>query len=299
MSGAELGALGTSPEALARHYDLSNEFFALMLDPTMAYSCAIFADDHTTLESASIEKFRLVCERLQLQPNDHLLEIGSGWGGLAIFAASNYGCRVTTTTISDEQYDYTEKRIAEAGLANQITVRSDHYRELTGSYDKLVSIEMIEAVPWWELNDYFAAVARLLTPNGRALIQSINMNNASYARSKRHDEFIRHFIFPGSNLPSVNALTGAADRADLRLAELHDIGHHYPPTLRAWAANLDANQATINDVAPHLANERFQRLWNFYLAYCEAAFADGHITDTHTVWTPGNGRGTRASLLTR
>ncbi len=268
------------------HYDLSNEFFALMLDATMAYSCGIFTNPNTTLECASVAKFQAVCDAISLTRDDHLVEIGSGWGGFAIFAANNYGCRVTTTTISDEQFDYTSKRVADAGLANLVTVRPDHYRDLTGTYDKLVSIEMIEAVAWWELNDYFNAVRRLVGPNGSAFIQSINMNNASYARSKRHDDFITHFIFPGSNLPSLNAMTAAALQAGLRLDHLSDIGEHYPATLQAWSENLNDQRGEIASIAPHLANDRFQRLWAFYLAYCQAAFLERHITTTQTVWKP-------------
>ena len=267
------------------HYDVSNEFFAQMLDPTMAYSCGIFADANTTLEAASVAKFQRVCETLQLSCTDHVIEIGTGWGGFAIFAAREYGCRVTTTTISEEQFDWAAKRVAEAGLADRVTVLREHYRDLPSGFDALVSIEMIEAVPWWELNDFFQGVRRLLKPGARALVQGISMNDASYERSKRHDDFIKHFIFPGSNLPSVAAMNLSARRAGLHLDELYDMGQHYPPTLRAWGENLAARAEEIAVVAPHLDNDRFRRQWQFYLAYCEAAFLERHITVTQSVWS--------------
>ncbi len=275
----------TDQRNVRAHYDLSNEFFALMLDPTMAYSCAIFERPDASLEEGSIAKFERVCRSLDLRPDDHVVEIGSGWGGFAIHAAKHHGCRVTTTTISQEQFDYTEKRIASEGLADRVTVRDEHYRDLDGRYDKLVSIEMIEAVPWWELHDYFACVDRLVRRGGQALIQVITMNDASYERSKRHDDFIKHYIFPGSNIPSISALMESARHTQLRLQRLDDIGAHYPPTLRAWAANIDDNADEIDAVAPHLANQHFRRQWQFYLAYCEAAFLEQHISAAHTLWT--------------
>ena len=267
------------------HYDLSNEFFEVMLDPTMAYSCGIFASEATSLHEASIAKFERVCTQLDLGPADHLVEIGTGWGGFAIYAAQNYGCQVTTTTISGEQFDFAAKRIADAGLTDRISLRSDHYRELPGSYSKLVSIEMIEAVPWWQLDDYFEAVHRLLKPGGLAVIQAITMNDASYERSKRRIDFIRKYIFPGSNLPSVAAMRASATRHDLHMERLTDIGSHYPPTLRAWSRNVVDHRAAISELAPHLDRPHFQRQWQFYLCYCEAAFLERHISVVHAVWS--------------
>lgn len=267
------------------HYDISNAFFSLMLDSTMAYSCGIFDTPTTTLEQASVAKFRRVCEMLSIASSDHIVEIGTGWGGFAVYAAQHYGCRVTTTTISEEQFDFASKRVAEAGLTDRVTVLREHYRDLAGTFDALVSIEMIEAVPWWELDDFFAAINALLKPGARALVQGISMNDASYERSKRHDDFIKHFIFPGSNLPSMAAMQRSARRSQLVLRELFDIGEHYPTTLRAWDANLDEQADQVAVVAPHLDNDHFRRLWKFYLAYCEAAFLERHITVAQTVWS--------------
>ena len=276
------------------HYDLSNEFFELMLDPTMAYSCGIFANDNTTLETASISKFERVCNTLNLSEDHHIIEIGTGWAGFAIYAARNRGCRVTTTTISQQQFEYAEKRVADEGLADRITVAREHYRDLHGVYDALVSIEMIEAVPWPELDDYFAMVRRLLAPGAPAVIQAITINEASYERSKRHNDYIKQCIFPGSNLPSLAAMQESAHASDLHLDDLHDIGAHYPPTLRAWGENVRARRNEIAVVAPHLDHDEFRRQWDFYLAYCEAAFLERHISVVQTTWTM---RGTASAGL--
>lgn len=262
------------------HYDIGNDFYELMLDETMAYSCAIFERPDQSLADAQRAKFDRLCQRLRLSPGDHLLEIGTGWGGLALHAASTYGCRVTTTTISDAQHDAAAKRVAEAGLADRITVLDADYRDLTGTYDKLVSVEMIEAVDWRDHDRFFSACAGLLRPGGLAALQAIVIADRSYERAKRHDDFIRSSIFPGGCLPSVTSLTTAAGRAGLRLIELEDIGIHYAETLRRWRATVETHAADVADLG---LDERFRRLWDLYLTYCEAAFRERHVSDVQVL----------------
>lgn len=262
------------------HYDIGNDFYELMLDETMAYSCAVFERPDQSLADAQRAKFDGLCRRLQLSPGDHLLEIGTGWGGLAVHAAAEYGCRVTTTTISDAQHDVAAKRVAEAGLADRVTVLDLDYRDLTGTYDKLVSVEMIEAVDWRDHDRFLSTCARLLRPGGLAALQAIVIADRSYERAKRHDDFIRRSIFPGGCLPSVTSLTTAAGRAGLRLVELDDIGLHYAETLRRWRANVETH---ADDVADLGLDQGFRRLWDLYLTYCEAAFRERHVSDVQVV----------------
>ncbi len=222
-------------ENIAAHYDLSNDFFALMLDPTMAYSCAYFAADGTSLEEAQVAKFEMIAGKLQLGPEDHVIEIGSGWGGFALHAAEQHGCRVTTTTISEAQRSLVEKRVAHHGLADRVTVLGADYRDLEGRYDALVSIEMIEAVDWRRHDEFFATCARLLTDRGRMALQAITIADSSYERAKLHDDFIRTMVFPGGCLPSVSAIAASVARtSDLRIVDLQDIG----PALRRDAPAL-------------------------------------------------------------
>jgi cyclopropane-fatty-acyl-phospholipid synthase len=266
---------------IAEHYDLSNDFFALMLDETMTYSCAVFERPGATLAEAQMTKVDRLCTKLELAPTDHLVEIGSGWGGLAIHAATNYGCRVTTTTISDAQRSYVEKRVADAGLADRITVLGLDWRDLTGRFDKLVSVEMIEAVDWRWHDQFLAKCAELLTNDGLAAIQSIVIEDRSFERAKRHEDFVRRMVFPGGCLPSVASLTTSLARATpLRVVEMEDIGHHYAETLRRWADNLATNRDAVTNLG--VGNE-FRRLWGLYLAYCEAAFLERHISDVQLV----------------
>jgi cyclopropane-fatty-acyl-phospholipid synthase len=266
---------------IAAHYDLSNEFFALMLDPTMAYSCAYFDDDATTLEEAQVAKFERICTKLALGPEDHVVEIGTGWGGFAIHAAERHGCRVTTTTISEAQRSFAEKRVAEHGLADRVAVLGDDYRDLQGRYDAVVSIEMIEAVDWRRHDQYFAACARLLTDRGRMGLQAITIADGSFERSKLHGEFIRTMVFPGGCLPSITAIGASLARtSNLRIVDLEDIGLHYAETLRRWRANLERERAAVDQL--HF-DERFWRLWMLYLCYCEAAFMERHVSDVQLV----------------
>jgi cyclopropane-fatty-acyl-phospholipid synthase len=259
------------------HYDVSNEFFRLMLDETMAYSCGIFETEHTSLAEASYAKLERVCEEIELRSTDHVVEIGSGWGSFALHAARRYGCRVTTTTISDAQYEYTAARVKEAGLDDLIDVHNCDYRELRGTFDKLVSIEMIEAISWRDYDTYFQKCAALLRPGGRMALQAIVARDESFHRMKRRGDFIKTFVFPDGCLPSVAAITEATDAArTLEIVEIHDIGRHYVPTLRSWRQNL-AN-ASEEVAALGFAEPRFARLWDMYLAYCEAGFRQRYVS---------------------
>jgi cyclopropane-fatty-acyl-phospholipid synthase len=265
-------SLHGSRKNISAHYDLSNEFFTLFLDPTMAYSSAIYTPTTRTLEEASTNKFRHVCQRLQLTPQDHLLEIGTGWGGLAIHAARHFGCRVTTTTLSAEQARHAREWIAREGLSERITVLERDYRELEGQYDKLVSIEMIEAVGPQYYQDYFARVSSLLKPTGLALIQSITISDQRYAASLGDTDFIKRYIFPGGQLPSNAVIAGhVAGATDMQMIGLEDITLDYARTLHAWRDNF---QAALPEVRQLGFNETFIRMWRYYLCYCEGGFLE-------------------------
>jgi cyclopropane-fatty-acyl-phospholipid synthase len=271
------------------HYDLGNDFFERWLDETMMYSSAIFPTEDATLAEASVHKLDRLCSRLSLGPGDHVLEIGTGWGGFAVHAARRYGCRVTTTTISDEQFTYATARVRAAGLADRITVLDQDYREVRGQYDAIVSIEMIEAVDWREYDSFFAACDRLLRPGGRLGMQAILIPHQRFDLAKARRDFIKAVIFPGGCLPSIDALLRSSSRvSDLSLVDLEDIGLHYAETLRRWRANFDA----ACDGLPELGlDRRFSRLWEFYLAYCEAGFDEQDITAVQFVlarpgWRP-------------
>lgn len=260
---------------IAEHYDLGNDFFKLFLDETMLYSSGIFNRPESTLYESSLAKMERICRRLQLQPTDHLLEIGTGWGGFALYAAKNYGCRITTTTISQEQYDLACQRIQEAGLSDRVHVIQQDYRELTGTYDKLVSIEMIEAVGHEYLNQFFSTCARLLKPDGLMLVQAIVMNEQRYAEYLKSTDFIQKHVFPGGCLPSVLTMGNSVARStDLRILHLDDFAAHYAQTLRCWRSGF---WEAINQVRELGFTERFIRLWHYYLCYCEAAFDERFI----------------------
>jgi cyclopropane-fatty-acyl-phospholipid synthase len=263
------------------HYDVSNEFFALMLDETMMYSSAIFEHPGMSLGDAQRAKLDRLCTKLGLGPSDHLVEIGTGWGGLAVHAASHYGCRVTTTTISEAQFEYAAKRVADAGLADQVTVLDRDYRELTGRFDKLVSVEMIEAVDWRQHDTFFGTCASLLETDGLMALQAITVDDRSYERAKNGTDFVREFIFPGGCIPSVEAIARSLRRATpLLVVDLEDIGAHYVETLRRWYQNVDAQRDAVTALG---LDARFQRLWDFYLCYCEGAFAERHISDVQMI----------------
>lgn len=270
------------------HYDLGNDFYALMLDDTMMYSCAYFADESTSLHDASIEKMDKICRKIRLAAEDHVVEIGSGWGGFALHAASTYGCRVTTVTISDAQYEYVRALIDRAGLDHLIEVRNEDYRDLTGQYDKLVSIEMVEAIGWRQLDAYFSTCARLLKPDGLMALQAITIDDRSYERTKDRDDFIKRMVFPGGFLPSLEAIVRSSSSvSDLRVVDAEDIGRHYGETLVRWRSNLAAR---ADEVRALDLGEKFSRMWHMYLCYCEAAFLERHISDVQLVLARGRWR---------
>ncbi len=262
-----------SRQDIAAHYDLGNELFELMLDPTMMYSSARFTRPDMTLEQASLAKLELVCDKLALGPDDHVLEIGTGWGGFAVHAAATRGCRVTTTTLSDEQRAHALARVREAGVEDRVAVLARDYRELEGRYDKLVSIEMIEAVGWKDFGTFFERCSELLEPNGAMLLQAITIDDRAYAVERASKSFIRTHIFPNGCLPSVEVIARCvARRTDLRLTHFEDFGLDYAETLRRWRANLDDDRLEALGY-----DERFRRLWRLYLSYCEAGFAERRI----------------------
>jgi cyclopropane-fatty-acyl-phospholipid synthase len=262
---------------ISAHYDLGNDFFRLMLDETMMYSCAFFERPDMTLAEASIAKLDRICRTLALGPADHVLEIGTGWGGFAIHAAGRYGCRVTTTTISPSQFALARERIRAAGLADRVTVLLEDYRDLGGSYDKLVSIEMIEAIGPQQYAEFFRRSAERLTPGGRMLLQTITLADRHFARTRDEVDFIKRYIFPGACIPAISALAVAmADSSDLRIVALEDIGPHYATTLSRWRTNFHAN---LDAVRAQGYPETFIRMWEFYLCYCEAGFAERQLGD--------------------
>jgi cyclopropane-fatty-acyl-phospholipid synthase len=262
---------------IAAHYDLGNDFYRLFLDDTLAYSCGIFADEATSLRAASEAKFDAVCEKLEVSAADHLLEIGCGWGGFALHAASRRGCRVTAATISREQYQLARKRVRDAGLSHRVEIVLQDYRDLRGSYDKLVSIEMIEAVGHGQLDRFFARCGELLKPEGSMLLQSITIADQDHERHRRDFDFIKRYIFPGACIPSVTVLIDSLTRAsDLRLFHLDDISWHYALTLRRWREEFRRNLASARRLG---FSERFLRMWDFYLAYCEGGFAERYLGD--------------------
>jgi cyclopropane-fatty-acyl-phospholipid synthase len=259
------------------HYDLGNDFFKLFLDPTMMYSSAIFEREGMSLEAASIAKLDRICRKLDLKPGDRVIEIGTGWGGFALHAAQHYGCHVTTTTISSSQHEMARERVAAAGLNDRITLLQQDYRDLTGQYDKLVSIEMIEAVGHQYYDTFFGKCSDLLKPEGIMLLQAITIADQRYESAKRSVDFIQRYIFPGSCIPSVTALCSSLTRAsDVRLFHLEDIGPHYALTLRRWR---EAFNAHLVEVRAQGYPESFIRMWEFYLCYCEAGFMERVIGD--------------------
>lgn len=267
---------------IAAHYDLGNDFYALFLDETMAYSCAVFPRPDSSLSEAQLYKYDLICRKLNLQPWHHLLEIGTGWGGLALFAAQRYGCRVTTTTISQQQYEYTRQAIVRAGLTEQITLLQEDYRRLHGQFDRLVSVEMIEAVGHEYLPEFFRVCSRCLRPDGLMLLQAITLDDRRYARYRRTLDFIRSHIFPGGSLVSLQALGQAvATASDLTLVNLEDLTSCYVQTLRQWRHRFWAH---LEDVRAQGFPPTFIRLWEFYLSYCEAGFLERLTSDVQLLY---------------
>jgi cyclopropane-fatty-acyl-phospholipid synthase len=268
-----------SQRNISEHYDLSNALFKTFLDPTMMYSCAVYERADESLDVAAVRKLDRICQKLALTPSDHLLEIGTGWGGFAVHAAQNYGCKITTTTISDEQYQLASARVQTAGLAEKISVIKQDYRLLDGRFDKIVSIEMIEAIGHQYLNTYFGKVSSLLKDNGLALIQAITIEDSRYAQALKDVDFIKRYIFPGSFIPSITAMLAACTAAsDMKLVHLEDIGPSYALTLKAWRERFNADLEQVKTLG---FDARFIRMWNYYLAYCEGGFIERSIGDVH------------------
>ncbi|HEY7967244.1 MAG TPA: cyclopropane-fatty-acyl-phospholipid synthase family protein [Solirubrobacteraceae bacterium] len=266
-----------SRHQIAAHYDIGNALFSLMLDETMTYSCAIFEEPTTSLGQAQLAKLDRICRKLDLQPSDHVLEIGTGWGAFAIHAASRYGCRVTTATISAEQHRLASQRIAAAGLGERVTVLLADYRDLSGTYDKLVSIEMIEAVGWQYFDTFFRRCAALLAPHGAMLLQAITIDERAYGVEKAKRSFANTHVFPGGCLPSLSVIRRSVARGtDLRPIQLEDITGHYVPTLRHWRENFLSQLERVRALGYDRA---FERMWELYLAYCEGGFRGGRIAD--------------------
>lgn len=264
-----------SQKNIAAHYDLGNDLFEQFLDPTMMYSAAQFLSPDDTLEQAQLNKLERICQKLDLKPSDHLLEIGTGWGSMALYAAQHYGCKVTTTTLSKEQYAFTAQRIEALGLQDQVTLLLSDYRDLTGQYDKLVSIEMIEAVGHRFLPTYFKQCAHLLKSNGLMLLQAITIREQRYEQAKTSVDFIQRYIFPGGALPCVQKMLEIVSRdTDMNLLHMEDFGLHYARTLRLWHENFRRAHGRLSELG---YDDSFLRLWEFYLCYCEGGFLERTI----------------------
>lgn len=273
---------------IAAHYDLGNDFYQLWLDDRMMYSSAIFETPDTPLEAAAVTKLDRICRKLELSSSDSVIEIGSGWGGFAIYAAENFGCRVTTTTISQQQFEYASERIAEAGLERQITLLSEDYRDLKGSYDKLVSIEMIEAVGHQFHRTFFKKCCELLKPHGQMLLQAITIADQRYEAYKKRVDFIRRYIFPGGCLTAVSDMCRIlTEETDMRVIDLEDIGPHYATTLKQWRRRFFAQIDKVRELG---YSEEFIRMWNYYFCFCESAFVERAIGDVQMLITRPDAR---------
>tara|TARA_R110002073_G_scaffold2938_4_gene19354 strand:+ start:128938 stop:130197 length:1260 start_codon:yes stop_codon:yes gene_type:complete len=276
-------SLSGSKRNISAHYDLGNEFFKLFLDPTMMYSSAVFPSEASSLYEASVFKLEMVCRKLELNASHHLLEVGTGWGGMAIYAAKHYGCKVTTTTISQEQYHYTCEQVREQGLEHLVTVRDQDYRLLSGTYDRIVSIEMIEAVGHQFLPTYFSSLQSMLKPEGMVLLQAITIPDQRYQYALKNMDFIKRYIFPGGFLPSITELCGhISTHTEWVVKDIEDIGRDYAKTIEHWR---DAFMASLDHVEKQGFDQRFTRMWDYYLAYCEGAFRERAISTVHLLAT--------------
>lgn len=281
-------SVATSRRNIAEHYDLGNDFYRLWLDETMTYSSAYFTESGQSLERAQLAKYDALCRKLRLQPTDHVLEIGTGWGGFASHAVNTYGCRVTTVTISEAQYAYALDRFSREGILDRVDIQLADYRTLTGQYDKIASIEMMEAIGDCYLETYFAKIHELLKPCGLVGLQYITVPDARHDELKRGVDWIQKHIFPGSLLLSVGRVNDALNRTgDLFLHDLEDFGTSYARTLHVWWEHFNARLGGVRALG---FDERFVRKWNYYLQYCEAAFATRNISVVQAVYTrPNNG----------
>ena len=272
-----------SRKNISLHYDLGNDFYQLMLDPTMTYSCGIFASEDSTLEEASLAKYDRIIDQLEIKSHHHVLEIGCGWGGFAARLAERTGARLTATTISEQQYKYARERVENVGVADRISIVKQDYRNLSGQFDRIVSIEMIEAVGHEYLPTYFSKIADLLTTDGAAMIQAITMPDHRYSQYLKEVDYIRTRVFPGSNVPSISAMVEAvAKKSDLRPTNIFDFGYHYARTLREWRIRFLENEDKIARLG---YDENFRRAWVYYLCYCEAGFEEGYTGDVHLLLT--------------
>jgi len=272
LERATRNSIGRAKENISAHYDLGNDFFELFLDPTMMYSSALFKTDTMSLEQASVAKLDQLCQKLELNPDDHLVEIGTGWGGMALHAAKNYGCKVTTTTLSQRQREYTKNQVKQQGLEDKITVLLKDYRELDGKYDKLVSIEMIEAVGHQYFSEYFAKCSKLLKPTGLMALQAITISDQRYDQARKSVDFIQRYIFPGGCLPSLQVIADhTAKDTDMNLIDVSDLTRDYALTLKHWRESFLQNLDRIRDMG---FDERFIRMWMYYLCYCEGGFRE-------------------------
>jgi cyclopropane-fatty-acyl-phospholipid synthase len=279
-------SLSTSRRNIAEHYDLGNEFYRLWLDPTMTYSSGRYTLPGQSLESAQIAKYDALCQKLRIRSTDHVLEIGSGWGGFSVHAAKNYGCRVTTVTISEEQFKLAKQRFAEEGLAGRIEILLLDYRHLSGRFDKIVSIEMMEALGDRYLETYSSKINELLKPNGLVGLQFITVPDSRHAELRKGVDWIQKHIFPGSLLLSLGRVNRALNRTgNLTLHELEDLGASYAKTLHVW---WECFNTQLDAVAALGFDERFVRKWNYYLQYCEAAFASRNISVVQGIYTRPN-----------
>jgi cyclopropane-fatty-acyl-phospholipid synthase len=275
-----------SRKNISEHYDLGNDFYKLFLDPGMTYSSAIFKTQESSLEEGQIEKYDRLCRQLKLKPSDHVLEIGSGWGGFALHAAKNYGCKVTTITISEEQFKFASERFEKEGLSNRIEIHLQDYRLIEGKFDKIVSIEMLEAVGHDYLPLFFSKCNSLLTEDGSLALQVITSHDKRYAEFRKEVDFIQKHIFPGSQTPSIAAIHAAVNKSsNFGLFDLKDFGLHYAKTLRIW---YNAFNTRLHEVKQLGMDERFIRKWNYYLQYCEAMFKQRHISVVQLIYTRPN-----------
>lgn len=268
-----------SRKNISAHYDISNEMYEKMLDPYMQYSSALFDDQHQSLEHAQINKLTRICDLLELKPDDHLLEIGTGWGGLACFAAQHYGCKVTTTTISEEQYQFARNSVEKSDLQNRVELLKQDYRDLSGQYDKIVSVEMIEAVGHDFMPTYFKKLNTLLKPDGLLVLQAITIKDQQYDQYRKGVDFIQRYIFPGGCLPSVQSIANnLASHTDMTMQTLLDFGMDYAKTIEIWQERFVSSFASLKN---QKLDESFKRLWLFYFAYCVGGFREKHISVVH------------------
>ncbi len=286
--GLRQNTISGSLENIRSHYDIGNDFFKLFLDETMMYSCALYEDKSYDLKQASMNKIETICKKLELKPTDHLVEVGTGWGSLAIFAAKTYGCKVTTTTISSEQYNYAVQKVKEAGLEDKITILFEDYRKLTGVFDKLVSVEMIEAVGLNNLDTYFEKCSSLLKPEGMMVLQAITIRDQYYKNAKNSVDFIQRHIFPGTGIPSVNAIMSSiTKKTDMVLVDQKDFAEDYAHTLRDWSHRLSSSKDEITKLGyPSF----LYRLWQYYFSYCEGGFRERAIGLSQITFTKPNYR---------